>query len=98
MSRGTAMPRERIAAFAAIALVFLAILWPERGYVPIWDGRVYADCAIDAARTGLSMESLRCAAHPSQGYAALLAMSQLPHLGDVRLLHLTDALLGLLAL
>ncbi|MFI5312153.1 MAG: hypothetical protein ACHQQ3_13015, partial [Gemmatimonadales bacterium] len=47
---------------------------------------------------GLSMESLRCAAHPSQGYAALLAMSQLPHLGDVRLLHLTDALLGLLAL
>jgi hypothetical protein len=93
-----AIPRERLAAFAAIALVFLAMLWPERSYVPIWDGRVYASCVIDAARSGLSFESLRCARHPTQAWAAVLAIPQLLRLGDVRLLHLTDALLGLLAL
>jgi hypothetical protein len=87
-----------MAAFAAIALVFLAMLWPERSYVPIWDGRVYADCVIGAARSGLSFESLRCARHPTQAWAAVLAIPQLLRLGDVRLLHLTDALLGLLAL
>ncbi|MFI5309850.1 MAG: hypothetical protein ACHQQ3_01345 [Gemmatimonadales bacterium] len=92
------IPRERLAAFAAITLVFLAMLWPERAYVPIWDGRVYADCVIDAARSGLSFESLRCARHPTQAWAAVLAIPQLLHPGDVRILHLTDALLGILAL
>ncbi|MGH7655731.1 MAG: hypothetical protein ACREN6_13815 [Gemmatimonadaceae bacterium] len=93
--------RERVAAFAAFAVtafVFLAILWPELGYVPIWDGRVYADCAIHAAATGLSMESLRCAAHPSQGYIAVLAASQLVWFGQIAAIHLTNAALGLLAL
>ncbi len=94
----TAVPRARLAAFAGIALVYSAMLWPERRYVPIWDGRVYADCAISAARTTLSMETLRCAAHPSQGYVAFLAFAQKLRPGDVRLLHLVDALLGLLAL
>src|ERR1039458_7110994 len=51
-----------------------------------------------AARSGLSFESLRCARHPTQAWAAVLAIPQLLRLGDVRLLHLTDALLGLLAL
>jgi hypothetical protein len=90
--------RERVAAFAVTAFVFLAILWPELGYVPIWDGRVYADCAIQAATAGLSMESLRCAAHPSQGYAALLALSQLVWFGQIAAIHVTNAALGVLAL
>ncbi len=93
--------RERVAAFVVTALVFIAILQPELHYVPIWDGRVYASCAIDAAANGiagLSMDSLRCAGHPSQGYILLLAASQLLRFGDIAALHLTNALLGLLAL
>lgn len=89
---------ERGLAFLFIAIVVLTILWPERSYVPIWDGRVYADCAVNAAQRGLSMQSLRCAGHPSQGYAVFLALSQLVRLGDVRLLFAVNALLGIGAL
>ena len=86
---------ERGLAFLVVVIVFLQVLWPERGYVPIWDGRVYADCAVSAAQHGLSMQSLRCAGHPSQGYMVFLAVSQLVHLGDVRLLFAVNALLGI---
>ena len=89
---------ERGLAFLIVAIVFLLVLWPERGYVPIWDGRVYADCAVSAAQHGLSMQSLRCAGHPSQGYIVFLALSQLVHLGDARLLFAVNALLGIGAL
>ncbi|MFI5246401.1 MAG: hypothetical protein ACHQQR_14310, partial [Gemmatimonadales bacterium] len=89
---------ERIAAFVVTALVFIAILQPELHYVPIWDGRVYANCAIAAAANGLSMESLRCAGHPSQGYIVFLALSQLLRFGDIASLHLTNIALGLVAL
>src|ERR1019366_9875528 len=93
--------RERLAAFAVTAVAFLTILRPELQYVPVWDGRVYADCAIAAASNGiagLSMESLRCGGHPSQGYIVFLAASQLLRFGDIAALHLTNIMLGLLAL
>jgi hypothetical protein len=93
--------QERIVVFAVISLVFVAILAPELHYVPIWDGRVYANCAIEAAANGfagLSMESLRCAGHPSQGYVVFLAVSQLLRFGDIAALHFTNVLLGLVAL
>ena len=45
----TAQRRERAIAFAAIAVVFCLVLFPELDYVPIWDGRVYANCVIEAA-------------------------------------------------
>jgi hypothetical protein len=93
--------RERVAAFVVIALIFFAIIQPELNYVPIWDGRVYANCAIEAASNGfagLSMESLRCAGHPSQGYVIFLAVSQLLWFGNIAALHLTNVLLGILAL
>ena len=93
--------RERVAAFVVIALVFIAIIQPELHYVPIWDGRVYANCAIEAASNGfagLSMESLRCAGHPSQGYVIFLAASQLLWFGNITALHLTNVALGILAL
>jgi hypothetical protein len=93
--------RERIAAFVVIALIFVAIIQPELQYVPIWDGRVYANCAIEAASNGfagLSMESLRCAGHPSQGYVMFLAVSQLLSFGNITALHITNVLLGILGL
>jgi hypothetical protein len=73
---------QRLLSFFGIAALFLAVLWQYRNYVPIWDGRVYADCVIHAAEQGLSLTSLRCAGHPSQGYAFLLAISQLGAPGD----------------
>ena len=90
--------RERLLAFTVIGALFALTLFPEFGYVPIWDGRVYADCAVDAATGGISFASLRCAGHPSQGYAIWLALSQIVRPGDVSLLHLTNTLLGLVAL
>jgi hypothetical protein len=93
--------QERIAAFAVISLIFFAILQPELHYVPIWDGRVYANCAIEAASNGfagLSMESLRCAGHPSQGYVVFLAASQLLRFGDITAIHITNIILGIVAL
>jgi hypothetical protein len=90
--------QERMLAFAFVAAAFMLVLAPERGYVPIWDGRVYANCAVDAAANGLSFETLRCAGHPSQGYALFLALSQTIRLGDVSLMHVANVLLGLLAL
>ena len=88
----------RAPSFAAIGTAFVALLVPALGYVPIWDGHVYATCAVQAAGAGLSFESLRCAGHPSQGYALLLALGQLLRPGDVLMLHLTNVLLGLIAL
>jgi hypothetical protein len=97
----TAGRRERVAAFAVTALVLIALVQPQLHYVPIWDGRVYANCAIEAASNGLaglSMESLRCGGHPTQAYIGILTASQLLRFGDVAALHLTNILLGLLAL
>jgi hypothetical protein len=94
----TQFRRERLVSFTMIAAVFVIILAPELGYVPMWDGYVYARCAIDAAASGLTMESLRCAEHPSQGYALLLALSQLVRPGSIMLMHLTNVALGVLAL
>ena len=90
--------QERLLAFAFVAAAFMLVLAPERGYVPIWDGRVYANCAVEAAASGLSFDTLRCAGHPSQGYAVFLALSQTIRLGDVSLMHVANMLLGLVAL
>lgn len=81
-----------------IAVTVVIILAPELRYVPIWDARVYADCVIEAAASGITIESLSCAGHPSQGYAFLLALSQVPRPGNIALMHLTNIALGILAL
>jgi len=93
--------RTRVAAFIVTALVFVGILVPEVHYVPIWDGRVYALCAVNAAShglAGLSMESLRCGGHPTQAFIGILALSQVIRFGDVAALHITNIALGLAAL
>ena len=90
--------QERLLAFAFVAAAFMLVLAPERGYVPIWDGRVYANCAVDAAARGLSFETLRCGGHPTQGYMFFLGLSQTIRLGDVSLMHVANMLLGVLAL
>ena len=90
-------PRARAVAVAIAAAAMLVMVWPHLGYVPLWDGRVYANCVMDAAFSGVSMESLRCAGHPSQGWALLLVMPQLFDPGNIALLHATNLLLGVVA-
>ena len=95
----TAQRRETVLTFGVIVVLFGILLWPERGYVPLWDGHVYANCLVDAATMhGFALNSLRCAGHPSYGWAAILTLSQLSSPGDSAMLLLMNALLGMLAL
>lgn len=84
-------------AMGVAALIMTVMVLPELGYVPTWDGRVYANCVMDAAFSGISMESLRCANHPSQGWAIWLALPQLFAPGSVAAMHLTNLFLGIVA-
>ncbi len=59
------------------------IVWPQRGFVPIWDGNVYMQCVVDAAANGLNVHSLRCGGHQSQLYMGLLALTQLASPGNL---------------
>ena len=61
-----------LAAGAAIALIS-----SHSGYIPMWDGRAYAECAVEASMHGLAPFYLRCWGHASHLYLGLLAISQL---------------------
>lgn len=90
--------RARAVVVAVAAALLAIMIVPQLGYVPIWDGRVYANCVMNAAFSGINLESLRCADHPSQGWAAVLATVQLFAPGSVAALHLTDLALGIVAI
>jgi hypothetical protein len=53
-----------------------ALVWSRAGYVPMWDGRIYADCIIDAATRPLNLEAYRCADHVSHAYVAIVSLVQ----------------------
>ena len=61
-----------LAGVAAIALIA-----PHLGYIPMWDGRAYAECAVEASLHNLAPFYLRCWGHASHLYLGLLAISQL---------------------
>lgn len=63
--------------------LLVVLVWPERAFVPIWDGNVYIQCVVDAARTGLDVHSLRCGGHQSQLYMGLLALTQVAFPGRI---------------
>ena len=66
-----------LAAVAAMALVSRHL-----GYIPMWDGRAYAECAVEASLHGLAPFYLRCWGHASHLYLGLLAISQLFDTGN----------------
>lgn len=88
---------ERAIAIAVVAGIMAVMVVPRLGYVPIWDGRVYANCVFEAAFSGVTMESLRCAGHPSQGWAAVLVAPQFFAPGSVAVLNATNLALGIIA-
>jgi hypothetical protein len=58
------------------AVASALLLWSRRGYVPLWDGRIYAECVMQASRDLLAFGGYRCAGHISQSYVAVLALAQ----------------------
>src|SRR5262245_6609986 len=77
-----------LAAVAALALIV-----PHLGYIPMWDGRAYAECAVEASLHGLAPFYLRCWGHASQFYLALLAISQLFDHGNAAALIAVNAII-----
>lgn len=81
------------------AAAMAALLLPRGGYVPIWDGRIYADCVIDAALAPpWELGRLACAGHPTHAWALPHALAQRLSPGSTWLLLLVDLGLALLAL
>ncbi len=60
---------------AATTVVALALLVPRVNFVPLWDGRFYAECVLEAARNGLRPYWLRCAGHSSQAYVIVAGVA-----------------------
>ncbi len=80
-----------------VALLVL-LVWPQRAFVPIWDGNVYLQCVIDAAAGGLNVHSLRCGGHQSQLYMGLLALTQLAQPGNLTAIVVMNLALAMAAL
>lgn len=84
-------------AVGAVAMV--ALVARLGGYVPIWDGRIYADCVIDAALAPpWELSRLACAGHPTHAWAILHAFAQRLSPGSTWLLLLVDLALAVVAL
>jgi hypothetical protein len=56
------------AFLAAVLVVSIGLLATRLGMVPFWDGRIYADCLVDAAIRHLAVSTMRCGGHPSHAY------------------------------
>lgn len=65
-----------LAVLVAAAVFALAVVADRFDFVPLWDGRIYADCVLDAARAPFAFEALRCAGHLSHGYVLWLWAAQ----------------------
>jgi len=76
MAEGRTTGRASFVTLSVAALAACALLASRIGYAPIWDGRIYAAC-ISVAAEHFSAESLRCAGHASQAYAAVAALAQM---------------------
>src|SRR5687768_9000008 len=61
---------------AVAVLTAGALVWSRAEYVPMWDGRIYADCFIDTATGPFRIEAYRCANHVAHAYTAIVASAQ----------------------
>ncbi len=90
--------RDPARALLLLAMfVFAAMVLAYADYVPIWDGRIYADCVVDAA-SRLTFDSLRCGDHPTHGYVAWLVLAQLLSRGSFVLMLAANVVLGVAAI
>ncbi len=68
--------RPSVFVLGVATLVALALVAAHADFVPLWDGRFYAECVIDAAKNGLRPQWLRCAGHPSHAYVLLAGFAR----------------------
>jgi hypothetical protein len=59
----------------AAATISALLLWSRRDYVPIFDGRIYADCIERVAADPTYFAQYRCAGHIAESYVAILAVA-----------------------
>ncbi|PYP77183.1 MAG: hypothetical protein DMD35_16175 [Gemmatimonadetes bacterium] len=72
-TRGTRWPS--VLVLLAAGFVSALLLWSRRDYVPIFDGRIYADCIAKVAADPGYIGGYRCAGHIAESYVAILAVA-----------------------
>jgi len=93
----TAADRASLLSLAGAVVAACVLLISRLHYVPIWDGRTYADCIVAAADTARGPGALRCVGHSSQAYVAVMAAGQLAAHGSYPVLLLMNAAIYVLA-
>jgi hypothetical protein len=56
-------------------IVSALLLWSRRDYVPLFDGRIYADCVAKVAADPGYIAGYRCAGHIAESYVAILVLA-----------------------
>lgn len=83
----------------ACLLIFVALVAPHLGAVPIWDSRVYYDwCLLPGISGAFHPLNFNCFGHPSMLYMLLFAPLQWISGGSALLLNLTNVALGCVAI
>ena len=59
----------------AAGIVSALLLWSRHDYVPLFDGRIYADCIAKVAADPGNIAGYRCAGHIAESYVAILAVA-----------------------
>ena len=75
----------------------LALLASRASYIPTWDGRIYADCIVDAGERHLALSTLRCVDHISHAYMLFAGAIQMLSPGSFPLMLLANVILYLIA-
>jgi hypothetical protein len=71
------LPRAGQAFLGAVLIATLAVVASRASTVPTWDGRIYADCIIDAALRHLASSTMRCGGHPSHAFTLYMGLFQM---------------------
>jgi hypothetical protein len=82
----------------AIAAAFAALLLTRADFVPLFDGRIYANCIVDAALAHLSPFNLQCAGHPDYAFMLFMSVPQLLAPSSFIPMLLAGVALGVLAI
>ncbi|HKH90621.1 MAG TPA: hypothetical protein VKA54_02395 [Gemmatimonadaceae bacterium] len=64
-----------VIALLAAASLSAVLLWSRRDYVPLFDGRIYADCVAKVAADPGYVAQYRCAGHIAESYVAILVLA-----------------------
>ena len=86
-------PRFQLSDFLPYAL-FAALFLPHLGFVPIWDGRQYADALIAAAHFPVRLSDFNIFGHPSMLFMLLAGLPQFVWSGSTIALNVTNFAFG----